>query len=283
MTDIIQKIIKWSEKEDVIKVLILMGSRARSEPLNPLSDYDVAVFCNSYAPYIKTEDWLKAFGDVWVCIKEKVFFNEKTFPTRLVIFEGGIKVDFSFFTLDVLHSIVESSKLPEDYNRGYQILLDKSNLTYSLKKPNFKEPLAIKPSENEFLEVIKEFWFEAYHVAVYLKREDLWSVKFRSTTMHAFLLKIIEWQTENQNGWKEKTPPIGRQMHLWANKSTWKALDKVFAHFEAQDSWNALLHSLTLFRELSTKLSKEFDFTYPEPLDKNITKFIISLYKGDKC
>lgn len=278
MTEITQKIVKWANEEDSIKVLILQGSRAGKMSSDELSDFDISVFCNSPLPYTETEEWLAGIGNVWLCVKEELSFGGKKFPTRLVIFEGGIKVDFSLFSLDALSQIVNFS-LPEDYNLGYQILLDKDNLTSGLKKPNFKQSKAIKPSKQEFLNTIQEFWFEAYHVAIYLKREDLWSVKFRSNAMHNFLLCMIEWQAQAQNEWKYSTPPIGKRMRSWADKETWDTLKGVFAHFEAEDSWNALFRTLELFRRLSNEVAASLGLDSPSSIDKNIGQFILKLRK----
>lgn len=274
--DIIQKIVRWAKSENAIRVLILQGSRAGKALVDELADYDISVFCSTSTPYTETEEWLAPIGPVWVCVKEKVSCGGQVFPTRLVIFESGIKVDFSFLSLDCLDRMIKGH-LPDEYNRGYQILLDKDNLTHSLPKPNYKEPRAQKPSEPEFLETIEEFWFEAYHVGIYLKREDLWSVKFRSASMHAFLLRMIEWEAQAHNGWDQTVPPIGKRMHSWIQPSVWQELQEVFAHFDVEDSWNALLHTLTLFRRLSVDLSHQLGFDYPEALDKNISEFILKL------
>src|ERR1700722_1167109 len=175
----LEKILEWGKKEEAVKALILLGSRAGRQPIDHFSDYDLSVFCDTDEFYTGSESWLSQFGNVWVCIKEKVLYKSKTFPSRLVIFKGGIKVDFSFLSLDVLDEIAQSSALPDNYNLGYKILLDKDDRAARMLPPQF-EVKAIKPSEQEFHEVVKEFWFEIYHVGVYLKRGDLWSMKFRS-------------------------------------------------------------------------------------------------------
>lgn len=283
MDDILKKITKWSEKEDSIRALILLRSRARLSESDTLSDYDIAVFCTNTAFYTENEDWLKEVGKVWVCIKESLSFNESTFPSRLVIFEGGVKIDFSFFPLDILKTLTQKEILPEEYQRGYLVFLDKDHLACNLKKPLFKKPQVLKPSEDVFLRVIEEFWFEAYHVAIYLKREDLFSVKFRSNAMQSFLLKMIEWEYQAQNGWQYLPFPIGKQMASWTNKNTWKAMHSVFAHFDTKDSWDALFHTLKLFRSLSKELSKDLGFLYPESLDNHISSFILSLHEKSQC
>ncbi|MDP1608531.1 MAG: aminoglycoside 6-adenylyltransferase [Chlamydiales bacterium] len=280
--DIIQKIVRWSENEAPIKALILQGSRAEKTPTDEFSDYDISVFCSSSKPYTETEEWLTQIGQVWVCVKEKIFFNQQTFPTRLVIFEGGIKVDFSFLSLDCLNQMIKGL-LPDEYNRGYQILLDKDHMTQGLQKPIHKEPKGKKPSKEKFLRTIEEFWFEAYHVAIYLRREDLWSVKFRSGAMNTFLLALIEWEAQSRNEWNGSVPPIGRRMASWTLPSVWKELQGVFAHFDVEDSWQTLLHTMALFRRLSIDLSHQLGLDYPEALDKNISRFIVKLREERRC
>ena len=277
--DITQKIIQWAKEESSIRALILQGSRAANRSIDEFSDYDISVFCSTSQPYTETENWLAGIGVVWVCVKEKISCKGQMFPTRLVIFENGIKVDFSFFPLDSLHQM-SNEPLPNEYNRGYQILLDKDNLTQKLPKPNYQEPKAQKPSSLQFLETIEEFWFEAYHVAVYLKREDLWSVKLRSASMHIFLLKIIEWEAQARHGWRQMPPPIEKRMVSWIQPGLWQELHGIFAHFDASDSWDALFHTLSLFRRLSIELSHQFGFDYPTALDQNMSHFIMTLRKG---
>ncbi len=274
--DILQKIVRWAEGEDAIKVLILQGSRAGKIPADEWADYDISVFCKTIPSYIETEGWLALIGLIWVCVKEKVSCDGQVFPTRLVIFEGGIKVDFAFLSLNCLDRMVKGP-LPEEYNRGYQVLLDKDNLTQTLPKPDYKEPVAKKPSKREFLETIEEFWFEAYHVAIYLKREDLWSVKFRSNAMHRFLLRMIEWESQARNRWHQTVPPIGKRMASWVQPSVLQELERVFAHFDVEDSWDSLFHTVTLFRRLAVDLSYQLGFDYPQAMDKNISAFILKL------
>ena len=110
-------------------------------------------------------------------------------------------------SLDVLGQITKSSSLPDDYNLGYKILLDKDDRAARMPLPQFEVG---RPSEKEFHEVIKEFWFEVNHVGAYLKRRDLWSVKFRAWAAHNFLLRMVEWHVQADNGWCCSTPPIGK-------------------------------------------------------------------------
>ncbi|MDE3046301.1 MAG: aminoglycoside 6-adenylyltransferase, partial [Verrucomicrobiota bacterium] len=135
-------------------------------------------------------------------------------------------------------------------------------MTALMPKATHKESAGKKPSEQEFQRVINEFWFEVHHVAKYLKREDLWSVKFRSGSIYDnFLLKMIEWNEQAKRNWESQLPPLGKRMRSWVDADTWKALHQIFAHFDSSDSRRGLLHLIELFRKIATDTAKRLGYT----------------------
>ena len=48
-----------------------------------------------------------------------------------------------------------------------------------------------RPAESEFRRVVEEFWLEAYHVAKYLARDELWLAKERDWATKRFLATMI--------------------------------------------------------------------------------------------
>lgn len=269
----IDKIIDWAKNEQGIHAVILVGSRGAKKFFDPLADYDLAIFCEDFTSYTSNQHWLSKLGRVWVCVNEKVICEGKDYPTRLVIFDGGIKVDFAFFSLDILQKLVSTSTLPPDYDRGYVVLFDKNEITAKMPKPSYKGYGGQIPLESEFLNIIEEFWFEAYHVAMYLKRGDLWSAKFRSSGIqNDFLLKMIVWNELSKNN--DSISLAGKKMGSWVAKTTWEALYGVFARFDEQDSRRALLNTMDLFRHLSQETAQNFGFKYPQEIDDQISKFV---------
>lgn len=71
----LEKIVEWGKKEDAVKALFLLGSRTGRQPVDNFSDYDLSVFCNTDESYTGSDSWLTQFGNVLVCIKEKVFYK----------------------------------------------------------------------------------------------------------------------------------------------------------------------------------------------------------------
>ncbi len=277
MKNISEGIMQWAQADENVKVLILLGSHAAGQA-DEYSDYDLAVFCSSDEPYIKNDSWISKFGKIWVCVHEKLQEGDHMYSTRLVIFEGGLKVDFAFFPMLVLQDMMKANSLPDEYNRGFSVLLDKGSWTASMPKATKKESPGTKPSEQEFLRIVNEFWFEVHHVAKYLKRKDLWSAKFRSGGIYDnFLLKMIEWNEEAKRDWKTQMPPLGKRMRTWVDAHTWKALYDVFGHFEEEDSWKALVNTIGLFRELAKDTAHRLGYMYPQDVDEAINGYVLGL------
>jgi aminoglycoside 6-adenylyltransferase len=271
---LIRKIIEWSSTQESIRVLILEGSRAHNTGIDLLSDYDINVFAKNPAPYLCDNKWLETLDRVWVCVPAEITAKGRTFSSRLVIFRNGVKVDFIFYTLDILREFAEAETLPEQYDIGYRILLDKDNITKDMLPPSFQAFLGHKPTEEEFVACVNGFWFEAYHVAKYIKRNDLWLVKFRDWSTKLHLIKMIRWNEGAIHRWTIVTHPLGKDMKSWVSSDTWDALHKTFAHFDVEDSWSALHSMLKLFRRLGTETAKLLGFPYNHNLDRNITNWI---------
>jgi aminoglycoside 6-adenylyltransferase len=177
--DILSRIVNWAEQEAPVRALILEGSRAEKGEADELSDYDVNMFIMDPEPYTQDDRWISAIGDVWVYIPEKVTHHGQVFATRLVIYQAGVKVDFILYSTDMLREFAHADPLPEHYDIGYRVLLDKDGVTAAMPSSSRNAFRRGQPTETTFLACIHEFWFEAYHVAKYLRRRDLWPAKGR--------------------------------------------------------------------------------------------------------
>lgn len=275
---ILSQVIEWAKREEPIRALILIGSRARNNSTDELADFDISVFTETDDPYIQSDQWLSRIGKVWLYIPEKFDRKDEIIPTRLVIFEDGVKVDFAFFGTHVLDELINSDEL----NTGYRVLLDKDGITERLKPPSFGKLKHNKPTEKEFVSLINEFWFEAYYVAKYLKRDELWLVKFTDWNTKEFLLKMIEWHEQSKYNWDYETYYMGKGMKSWVSPVTWESLHQAFAHFDSGDGWSSLLATMNLFRRLAKETAEMLEFLYPQEVDRHIAGFIVKIGEGQK-
>jgi aminoglycoside 6-adenylyltransferase len=268
--DLLSNVIQWAKEEERVRALVLVGSRAQSQGTDDLADFDIRIFTQNYEPYIHDDQWLSRFGKVWLSIPEQYDEADEVVPTRLVIYEDGIKVDFALYTMALLPKM--------RWIGGYRVLLDKEDVSAQIK--NVLPDETRVPNEEEFVSVCKEFWFEAYHVAKYLKRNELWLVKFRDWSAKTFLLRMIEWNEQGRHNWNYQTYWMGTKMHEWMSPEIWENLHHTFAHFDRNDSWEALLKTIELFRTVALQIAPRMNFAYPKDVDENITGFILQLQKS---
>ena len=95
--------------------------------------------------------------------------------------------------------------------------------------------------------MVNAFFYTAFYMAKMLRRGDLVMVKQRDADLKRALIQMIEWHARSANPGLD-TWHMGRNLPEWADPFAWQALQKTYAHFDAGDSWRALLDTLELFR-----------------------------------
>jgi aminoglycoside 6-adenylyltransferase len=272
------KIIVWAKTQPAIRAVILVGSQARLDhPADEWADLDLQVFATDFSPYLSSTGWLDNFGTVWVCIPYQPADSE---PQRLALFEGGYKVDFHFFPMGELLSMVQAQTLDEVYCRGYDPILDKDGLAAQLPPPSKPSPHA-RPAEDVFLSCINLFWYGAWVGAKAIRRRDLWFVKAGDWRLKGHLLEMMEWHAQSLHGWDYDTWYGGKYLTDWIDPQSKRSLDHIFGHFDSIDSWRALSATLDLFRRLAQETAQRLGYAYPAALDERVTLYVEMLYRRD--
>jgi len=269
--DFLNNVVAWANGRTDIVALILTGSRARPDGMvDAPSDYDLEMFTTHPAAYTSSTAWMSDIGKVWVYLPT----TSNGCEMRLVVFDGGVKVDFSILPASALEAAVKFQNLDELYERGFRVLIDKNGLASRLPSPSYRSPKRQSPTEAEFRAAVEEFWFEASHIPKYLQREDLWVVKFRDWTMKELILRMMEWRTIAVNGDSTDVRHIGMRMKDWVPSDDLLRLHEVYGRFDAADSWRALLATLSLFREVAKEIANELGYEYPADVDESISGYI---------
>jgi len=267
-----QRVINWAANEETIRVIILEGSHARRDGAEDrFSDYDLDLYVTDTVRYAQDDTWLAQFGQIWAMEKESA---PDGVVSRLVLFAGGRGVDFRLLPINRLHELIQQQLLPDDYHRGYQVVLDKEGITTLLLPPSYQALPKQKPSEEEFHYAVNVFWFELFHLVKYLHRDDLWSVKFRDAVIKRRLLQMIEWHAQAQHHWQYDTWIVGKQMKRWVEPDLWQAFFGIFAHFDKEDSWRAVCALMPLYRRLASETAQRLSYSYPTEMDQAISAFI---------
>lgn len=265
-------IVAWAGRRRDIVAVVMTGSRARPDAIvDEMSDYDLEIFTTNPELYTSSAEWMAEIAEVWVCLP---LTSRRGCPTRLVVFEGGSKVDFSIFPVGELEEMVQRQALDELYVRGFRVLQDRWGLAARLPAPSLSPPARSIPAEDEFRAAVEEFWFEASHMPKYLQRGELWVVKYRDWTMKELLLRMLEWHAAATSGERPDVWHMGMRMSEWARPDVWEGVQQVFGRFDAGDSWGALLATVSLFRRAATETAAKLGYAYPRKVDEAISGYL---------
>ena len=95
------------------------------------------------------------------------------------------------------------------------------------------------------------------------------------------LVTMLAWHARATQGWEYDTWHNGRFMGEWVDEETWQALQAVFGHFDAADTWRALWANLELFRRLAREAAQRLGYVYPMALDERVTDLVTRLHAED--
>ncbi len=209
-------IIEWANTRDDIRARTDREiARPHTEPPpDPYGDLDLMIYTADWSAYIQNTDWLGRFGPVWVTIQADIGESR---PELLVLYEGGYKLDFAFDRASKLHEIARMDTLPEVLDRGYRVLVDKDGITARFPALLEELPPLPPPTPDEFTSTVNTFWYGAVYVAKQIKRDNLWTVKYRDWTMKQQLLPMLEWHARALRGWDYDTWYEGKLITRWAD------------------------------------------------------------------
>lgn len=270
-------IIDWARTQDAIRAVVITGSLAREDgSADAFSDLDAQIISTDIARYCEDDSWLDALGEVWIR-----FPLDKSAPYRLVWFAGGRKVDFQFTHIDNLRAMLDAGRLSDEYLRGYFVALDKDGMFQQLPPSPRIFPQPAAPSPEQVHACLNEFWFEAIHVAQFIRRREFWMVKFRDWTMKTMLLQVLEWHSRATADAPINTWLLGKRMHEWARRDDYAAITRIWAGWDAQQLWRALRIQLDIFAALSDELCAALGYEQPMAAREEIRAYIHALHADD--
>jgi aminoglycoside 6-adenylyltransferase len=195
-----------------------------------------------------------------------------------VLFEGGLDVDFCPDSIDRFRQALQGGLSPVDADllaRGVRVLVDKENLSEYLAAVEIEPAGTGSPGEPEFLNAVSDFWFHTVWTAKRLRRGEMWRAKYCCDVyLKQLLLQMIEWHARASRGPQIDTWMEGRFLSEWADPRAVDALPAVFAHYDPEDVWRALLATMALFRWLAVEVAELLGYEYPHLGDDRATAWV---------
>ena len=146
----LRTIIEWSEKNEDVRVLLLTSSLVNPLALvDEFSDLDIEFVFEDNTNYISDKSWTLKFGNPIAMIEEdESCFNHKH-AMKMLLYEDGVKVDFKLYSKSKFIKETQEKELPEDWDIGYKILIDKDGITKQMHYCPKKLPHRFSLSESE--------------------------------------------------------------------------------------------------------------------------------------
>lgn len=259
---LIEQVTTWCENRQDIRAVMIVGSRARTErPADEWSDLDLVLFSTQPEEYLSSEDWVMEIGPYWMTFVEKTAIGGG--KERRVLFEDALDVDFSIFPLQGFKQLVENDETQTTLSRGIRVLVDKDGLFDNF--PDFKEKPAVEenslPSQEEWVDLIHDFWYHAVWGSKKLLRGEYWTAKVCiDYDLKQLLLKMIEWHAKAEHGKSYDTWHKGRFFDEWADPVIRDDLKNCYARYDHVEMQQALQQTIGLFRRVAKETAQPLNY-----------------------
>lgn len=279
---LLSNFVNWAKNQDEIRSAMVIGSRARTDhPADEFSDLDMSIFVTDPQKYLEDPAWLNQIGIPWLTFVEPT--GDRRHWERRCLFEGGLDVDFAFVPATLVIEMVEDGLSPEIgdvFRRGYKILFDKDHLLEKVDFETGNHILRAPVAEITFFELVNDFWYHAVWTAKHLRRGEIWwSKECCDSYLKSLLRRMLEWHTQAASDQQKDTWMRGRFLEEWADPRALQALRTVFASYDLEDVWRALLETMDLFEWVSKETKQLRKFTYPETGISEAKAYVQLLYK----
>lgn len=274
----LKQIISWAESNPDIRAVLLTSSLVNPyAPVDDFSDLDIELVFENLKEYEADKKWIYLFGEPVSMIEEDDTCFDGKHAMKMVLYTDHVKVDFKLYQKSEFVKEVQEEALPNDWDVGYKVLVDKDHLTKDIKPPTYQSVMIQQPTEQQFQQLMNDFWWDTTYVAKCLKREDMFYAKFMSEDVIRtdYLVPLIEWYIASFHDWKNiTTNKHGRLFKKYLSAELWTRVEATFSGSSIEDNWRALHASADLVHELGTVLAEKLNFKYPQKHEDDVRKYL---------
>lgn len=275
-------IVSWAQEEENIRVMLLTSSLVNPvATVDELSDLDIEFVVKDLSVFLNDNSWLSRFGEVVAVVEENEDVFDGVHAMRMVLYADYSKIDFKLYAIPNFLAEVALPQLPEDWDVGYKVLIDKDGLTTEMKPPTYAVTLVQKPTSEMFQVKMLDYWWDMMAVAKGLWRDELFYARYVAEEVMRVgnLQTLLEWYIGMQHNWQITTNKKGRLFKQYLSPEMWKKVEATFAGSDLADNWRALLAYAELGSEIGPVMAVTLGYTYPLALEKKIRTHLEEMRK----
>lgn len=274
----LEQIVRWAEYNPDVRVVLLTSSLVNPyAPVDDFSDLDIELVFGKRKAYEEDNTWVSLFGDPISMVEEEDDVFDGKHAMKMVLYRDHIKIDFKLYQLSEFITEAKKDDLPQDWDVGYKVLIDKDGLTKGMKSPTYQSIMIHQPDEKKFQQLLNDFWWDTTYVAKCLNRRDIFYAKFMSENILRtdYLVPLIEWYIAASHDWNNiTTNKHGRLFKKYLSADVWNKVEATFSGSDIEENWNALFAFADLVHELGVDLAQKLNFTYPFKLEHDIRNYL---------
>lgn len=264
--EVLARILAWATAEDAVRAAVLTSTRARPEgPPDTLSDYDIIVVLDDLDRF----DPRAAYGTPAARWSDEHDVHGTRTYFHGVVYDDGVKVDWMLWPANV-PGLVAVHGLNDALDVGFRVLLDKDGTTARWARPTYRAHIPIKPTEDQYVALVEEFWWSATYVAKARARKERLFERWLldSELTYGVLRRMLEWSIETGRDWSWKPGMFGRAIERELAPDVVVELEAAAGSFE---------RTVALFRRVARQVGVTLGYTYPQYADDAVTAYIDKL------
>lgn len=271
--EIKEKLIEYAKCDEDIKAVIAIGSSTRQEvKADEYSDLDLIIVSENTEKWYSGE-YPKKLGNINITFIEPTLGGGKE---RRCIYDEDKDVDMIVFSQAQFEEALRTGVAGYVMNRGYNILYEAVPFEKEIEAHVTKGHSNPSMPDEEFDNMINDFYFHNIWASKKLLRGELWSAKMCvDAYLKNYLLRAIElycYEIEGKDVWHD-----GRFIDKWAGEAIVNELSECFAHYEKADVQNALKATNRLFERVTRETALKRGCTYPEKAAECARAYLLRL------
>ncbi len=270
--ELISRLVTWGSNDNNLRVMIIVGSRARYPEPDPYADLDLILFVLNTMEFTRNQPWLCYIPKPWISTQD---YTSNGDPEWVLICESGRKLDLVIAKTDAekdLAGMLANSGYNEVLGRGYRILLDKTGGSEPEAFSNIR--LFQPPDLSIFEETIDHTLIAILRAAKFNTRGDLWRAQHDLGLIRQAMLQFIEWHTLLTKTTEVDIWYGGRDIDTWADPRVEEKLPRLFPGYKQEEISYSLSASLKLLYQLSLVIAQKLGFTFPNEGQANLVAWL---------
>jgi aminoglycoside 6-adenylyltransferase len=96
---------------------------------------------------------------------------------------------------------------------------------------------------------------------------------------HVYLRQMLEWKIGLDYNRSVPVGAIGKGLKKRLPPELGSQLEKCYAGADPSENWQALFHTMALFRQVAMEVGERLGYSYPLDLDQKVTAFVKSMQR----